>query len=77
VDAETDRAVDPGDIVKGYEARKNEYIELEPDELDAIALDSTRVIEINECVPADEIDELYLNQATSRQMARSARRPLR
>jgi DNA end-binding protein Ku len=62
VDAETDRAVDPDDIVKGYEARKNEYIELEANELDAIALDSTRVIEINECVPADEIDELYLNQ---------------
>ena len=62
VDAETDRDVDPDDIVKGYEARKNEYIELEPDELDAIALDSTRVIEIDECVPADEIDELYLNQ---------------
>jgi DNA end-binding protein Ku len=62
VDAETDRDVDPDDIVKGYEARKNEYIELEPNELDAIALDSTRVIEINECVPADEIDELYLNQ---------------
>jgi len=63
VDAETDRAVDPDDIVKGYEARKNEYIELEPDELDAIALDSTHVIEINKCVPANEIDELYLNQA--------------
>jgi len=62
VDAETDRDVDPDDIVKGYEARKNEYIEFEPNELDAIALNSTRVIEINECFRADEIDELYLNQ---------------
>jgi DNA end-binding protein Ku len=62
VDAETDREVDPDDIVKGYEFRKNEYIELEPDELDAIALESTRVIEIDRFVPAAEIDELYLNQ---------------
>jgi DNA end-binding protein Ku len=62
VDAETNREVDPDDIVKGYEFRKNEYIELEPDELDAIALESTRVIEIDRFVPAAEIDELYLNQ---------------
>jgi DNA end-binding protein Ku len=62
VDAETDREVDPDDIVKGYEFRKNEYLELEPDELDAIALESTRVIEIDQFVAAAEIDELYLNQ---------------
>jgi len=62
VDAETDREVDADDIVKGYEFRKNEYIELEPEELDAIALESTRVIEIEQFVPAAEIDELYLNQ---------------
>jgi DNA end-binding protein Ku len=62
VDAETDREVDPDDIVKGYEFRKNEFLELEPDELDAIALESTRVIDIDRFVPAAEIDELYLNQ---------------
>jgi DNA end-binding protein Ku len=62
VDAETERDVDPDDIVKGYEVGKNEYIEIEPDELDALALESTRAIEIDEFVPAAEIDELYLNQ---------------
>jgi len=61
VDAETGRAVDPDDIIKGYEVSKGEYIELEPDELDAIALESKRVIEIDEFVPKAEIDELYLN----------------
>jgi DNA end-binding protein Ku len=62
VDAETNREVDADDIVKGYEVGKNDYIELEPDELDAVALESTRVIEIDQFVPAAEIDELYLDQ---------------
>jgi len=60
VDAETGREVDSDDIVKGYEVGKGEYIELEPEELEAVALDSKRVIEIDQFVPKDEIDELYL-----------------
>jgi Ku protein len=60
VDAETGDEVDNGDIVKGYEARKGEYIELEPDELEAVAIESTRMIDIEQFVPKDEIDELYL-----------------
>jgi DNA end-binding protein Ku len=61
VDAETGREVEADDIVKGYEVSKGEYIELEPEELEAIALESTRVIEIEKFVPKAEIDELYLN----------------
>jgi DNA end-binding protein Ku len=61
VDAETGREVEADDIVKGYEVSKGEYIELEPEELDAIALESKRVIEIETFVPGAEIDELYLN----------------
>src|SRR5437764_13134222 len=61
VDAETGEEVEAGDIIKGYEVAKGEYIELEPEELDAIALESKRVIDIEEFVPKDEIDELYLN----------------
>jgi DNA end-binding protein Ku len=61
VDAETGREVEADDIVKGYEVSKGDYIELEPEELDAIALESTRVIEIEKFVPKAEIDELYLN----------------
>jgi Ku protein len=61
VDAETDEEVEAGDIIKGYEVGKGEYIELEPEELEAIALESQRVIDIDEFVPKGEIDELYLN----------------
>jgi DNA end-binding protein Ku len=61
VDAETGEEVDAGDIIKGYEVAKGDYIELEPEELEAIALESKRVIDIDEFVPREEIDELYLN----------------
>jgi DNA end-binding protein Ku len=48
-------------IVKGYEVAKGEYVELEPEELEAVAIDSTRTISIDTFVPRDEIDDLYLN----------------
>src|SRR5438874_6764447 len=61
VDAETGREVEADDIIKGYEVSKGEYIEFDPEELDAIALESKRVIEIDKFVPKADIDELYLN----------------
>jgi DNA end-binding protein Ku len=61
VDAETGDEVESDEIIKGYEVGKGEYLELDPEELDAIAIESKRVIEIDEFVPKKEIDELYLN----------------
>jgi DNA end-binding protein Ku len=61
VDAESGDEVESADIIKGYEVGKGEYIELDPDELEAVAIESKRVIDINEFVPKKEIDELYLN----------------
>ena len=60
VDAETGDEVETADIIKGYEVSKGEYIKLEPEELEAIALESKRTIEIDEFVPKEEIDDLYL-----------------
>jgi len=61
VDAETGGEVEADDIIKGYEVGKGEYLELEPEELEAVAVDSKRIIDIDEFVPRKEIDELYLN----------------
>jgi DNA end-binding protein Ku len=61
VDAETADEVDSTDIIKGYEVGKGDYIELDPEELEAVAIESKRTIDIDEFVPKDEIDELYLN----------------
>jgi DNA end-binding protein Ku len=60
IDAETGDEVESADIVKGYEVAKGEYIELDPEELDAVAIESKHAIEIDEFVPRSEIDELYM-----------------
>jgi len=60
VDADTGREVEQDDIVKGYEVSKGQYIELEPEELEAVALESTRMIDIEQFVPKKEIDDLYM-----------------
>ncbi len=61
VDAETEDEVAQSDIIKGYEVSKGQYIELEPEEIEAVALDSTRMIDIEQFVPRKEIDDLYLS----------------
>jgi DNA end-binding protein Ku len=63
VDAETGDEVESEDIIKGYELGKGQYIEVNPEELEAIALESKRTIEIDEFVLKDQIDELYLNES--------------
>ncbi len=60
VDAETGDEVESDKIIKGYEVAKGEYIEIDPEELEAVALESKHTIEIDEFVPKEEIDELYL-----------------
>jgi Ku protein len=59
VDAETGREVERDDIIKGYEKSKGDYVPVEPEELEAVALESKRVIEIDQFVSRKEIDELY------------------
>ena len=61
MDADSGREVDNEDIIKGYEVSKGEYIEVEPEELEAVEIESKRVIDIEQFVPKDEIDELYIN----------------
>src|SRR5438067_9267311 len=56
IDAETEDEVAPEDIVKGYEVAKGDYIELDDEELEAVALDSTRTIDVDQFVPKSEID---------------------
>jgi DNA end-binding protein Ku len=60
VDAETGDEVEQDNIIKGYEVGKGEYIELDPEELESVAIESKRTIEIEEFVPKSEIDEIYM-----------------
>jgi DNA end-binding protein Ku len=61
VDAETGEVVDSDQKGRGYELKKGEYVEIEPEELDAVAIESNHTIDIDSFVPRDEIDRRYLN----------------
>jgi DNA end-binding protein Ku len=52
-------AVDPDDIVKGYQVAKGSYVLLDDDELDAVKLESKKTLELTQFVDANEIDPLY------------------
>jgi DNA end-binding protein Ku len=60
VDADTGEEVAADDIMKGYKVDTDTYIEVTKDELDDLALESTRTIEIDEFVPKSDIDNRYL-----------------
>ncbi|MET3316816.1 Ku protein [Bradyrhizobium japonicum] len=60
VDQDTGDEVPNEDIVKGYELEKGQFIEVTKEELEEIALESTRTIEIDEFVDKSEIDPRYL-----------------
>src|SRR5580700_3683356 len=60
VDAETGEEVPNDDIIKGYPVDKDTYLEVTKEELENIALESTRTIEIDEFVKREEIDPRYL-----------------
>jgi DNA end-binding protein Ku len=61
VDPETDEAVEFDQQVKGYQIAKNEYVVVEEDEIDSVAIESTHTIDIETFVPREEIDETYLD----------------
>jgi len=60
VDAETGEEVANEDIVKGYKIDTDSYLEITKDELENVALESTRTIDIDQFVPRSEIDDLYI-----------------
>ena len=51
--------IERADLVKGYEVSKGEYILLTNDEINSVKLESTKTIDIERFVAADEIDRLY------------------
>ena len=60
VDSDTGEEVPNEDIVKGYQLEDDQFVEVSKEELEEIALESTRTIEIDEFVDRSEIDPRYL-----------------
>ena len=59
VDTGTGEQVARGDLVKGFQVAKGEYVLFDKEELDAVKLESTRIIDIEKFVPRAGIDRLY------------------
>lgn len=62
VDVGTGKPVDRADLVRGFAVSKNKYVLLEKEELDAVRLESTRILDIEEFVDAAEIDRIYWDE---------------
>jgi DNA end-binding protein Ku len=60
VDADTGEQVSNDEIIKGYKVDTDTYVEMSKEELENIALESTRTIDIDEFVPKSSIDPRYL-----------------
>jgi DNA end-binding protein Ku len=59
VDSVTEEAVDAEEQVKGYAVGRNDFVVVEDEELEAIALESTHTVDIERFVPKAEIDDRY------------------
>lgn len=63
IDSETEEPVEQEDRIKGYQFEKGQYVQVEDEELDEVALESTHTIDIEKFVPREEVDEIYLDES--------------
>jgi DNA end-binding protein Ku len=61
VDSETGDIVSREDTARGFEVAKGQYLIVEDQEIDAVQIESTRTIEIDQFVPRGEIDDRYID----------------
>jgi DNA end-binding protein Ku len=54
--------VERGDLVRGHEVAKDQYVRVTDDELKALEGEASRVIDIAEFVPLDQVDPIYFEK---------------
>jgi DNA end-binding protein Ku len=54
--------IESGDIVKGYEVDKDTYVTLDPEEIDAVKLESKKTIDLVQFVDAKDIDYRFFER---------------
>ena len=62
VDEETGDTVPSEDQIKGYEAEKGDFLEIDPDEIKKLKLTSQHTLDVESFVALDEIDTRYLEK---------------
>src|SRR5690606_16770069 len=61
-DPVTGEELDRRKLLKGFEVSKNRYVFIEPRELKALRIESTRVLDIERFVDASTIDRVYWDE---------------
>lgn len=62
IDSVTGKPVKAGNEAKGYARGENDYVILTDDDLDAVALDTVKTIDIEKFAPAESIEWVYLEK---------------
>src|SRR6476619_7309503 len=62
IDEVTGKVVGKDEKSRGYEVSKGKYVEIEPEEIKAIQVESTHTLDIDKFVPVDEIDRRYFDR---------------
>jgi DNA end-binding protein Ku len=65
------------DIVKGYEVKRNHYVQLTDEEIKAMEAAANRNVEIQEFVPLDAIDPVYFEKTYYLSPDKGAEKPYR
>lgn len=63
VDSSDGAPVEEGDLVKGYPRGEDDFVLVEDEELESVALESARTIDIERFAPADSIDAIWCDKA--------------
>jgi DNA end-binding protein Ku len=69
------RVVERGEIVKGYEYRKDEYVVVEPEEIKKIEPKTAKTMEILEFVRESDVDPVYFESSYYMLPEEAGRRP--
>jgi DNA end-binding protein Ku len=77
VSATSGKEVHPEHIVKGYEIAKDKYVVVSQEELDSVAPEESRTIDIRNFVDLDDIDPVYYDRPYYLAPAEHAARPYR
>jgi len=62
-DAETGKALERRDLVKGYEFKKDHYFILKKEDFDSVRVESSSVMTVEKVVDRDSIDPAYYDAA--------------
>jgi DNA end-binding protein Ku len=60
IDAETGKVVERDETIMGYEFEKGRYVKVEPEEIEALKIESSEIITIERVVPKADVDPLFL-----------------